>query len=75
MDDFDKRQTSMKSVLTCGICKKLCKDVTIIEECCHRFCKNCIMRKVREEKLKVCPECNTDLGVAPWQKIRYILQF
>ncbi|KAK4732486.1 hypothetical protein R3W88_025474 [Solanum pinnatisectum] len=28
------------------------------------------MRKVKEEKLKVCPECNTDLGVAPWQKIR-----
>ncbi|XP_049374352.1 E3 ubiquitin protein ligase DRIP1-like [Solanum verrucosum] len=70
MDDFDKRQASMKSVLTCGICKKLCKDVTIIEECCHRFCKNCIMRKVKEEKLKVCPECNTDLGVAPGRKSR-----
>ncbi|KAK6803087.1 hypothetical protein RDI58_000871 [Solanum bulbocastanum] len=33
-------------------------------------CKNCIMRKVKEEKLKVCPECNTQLGVAPLQKIR-----
>ncbi|KAH0657818.1 hypothetical protein KY289_026566 [Solanum tuberosum] len=28
------------------------------------------MRKVKEEKLKVCPECNTDLGAAPLQKIR-----
>ncbi|KAH0725034.1 hypothetical protein KY284_000899 [Solanum tuberosum] len=32
--------------------------------------QNCIMRKVKEEKLKVCPECNTDLGAAPSQKIR-----
>ncbi|KAH0764911.1 hypothetical protein KY285_000782 [Solanum tuberosum] len=28
------------------------------------------MRKVKVEKLKVCPECNKDLGVAPSQKIR-----
>ncbi|WMV47881.1 hypothetical protein MTR67_041266 [Solanum verrucosum] len=26
------------------------------------------MRKVKEEKLKVCPECNTNLGVAPGRK-------
>lgn len=38
MDDLSKRQARMKSVLTCGICKKLCKDVSIVEECCHR-CK------------------------------------
>ncbi|XP_015087223.1 E3 ubiquitin protein ligase DRIP1-like [Solanum pennellii] len=70
MDDLSKRQARMKSVLTCGICKKLCKDVSIVEECCHRFCKNCIMEKVKEEKLKVCPQCHTDLGAAPLQKIR-----
>ncbi|CAN4091197.1 unnamed protein product [Withania somnifera] len=70
MDDFSRRQASIKSVLTCRICKKLCKDVTIVDECCHRFCKKCITRKFTEERLKVCPECNLDLGVAPWQKIR-----
>ncbi|KAM3356486.1 putative E3 ubiquitin protein ligase DRIPH isoform X1 [Capsicum galapagoense] len=70
MDDFSRRQASIKGVLTCGICNKLCKDVTIIEECCHRFCKKCITRKITEEKLKFCPECNLDLGAAPLQKIR-----
>ncbi|KAK6803092.1 hypothetical protein RDI58_000876 [Solanum bulbocastanum] len=33
-------------------------------------CKNCIMRKVKEEKLKVSPKCNKDLGAALLQKIR-----
>ncbi|KAK4357069.1 hypothetical protein RND71_022679 [Anisodus tanguticus] len=70
MDDFARRQASIKSVLTCGICKKLCKKVTIIEECCHRFCKKCITKKITEEKSHVCPVCNLDLGVAPLQKIR-----
>ncbi|KAM3326678.1 E3 ubiquitin protein ligase DRIP2 [Capsicum chacoense] len=70
MDDFSRRQASIKNVLTCGICNKLCKDVTIVEECCHRFCKKCITRKITEEKLKFCPECNLDLGAAPLQKIR-----
>ncbi|XP_059317422.1 E3 ubiquitin protein ligase DRIP1-like isoform X1 [Lycium ferocissimum] len=70
MDDFTTRQASIKSVLTCRICKKLFKEVTIIEECCHRFCKKCITRTITEEKLHVCPVCNLDLGVAPLQKIR-----
>ncbi|XP_049347865.1 E3 ubiquitin protein ligase DRIP2-like [Solanum verrucosum] len=70
MNDFDKRLASLKSVLTCEICKKLCKDVTIIEECCHRFCKKCITRRISKEKWNVCPECNMDLGVTPLQKIR-----
>lgn len=26
------------------------------------------MRKVKEEKLKVCQECNTELGIVPLQK-------
>ncbi|KAH0635016.1 hypothetical protein KY284_037802 [Solanum tuberosum] len=70
MDDFHKRLASLKSVLTCGICKKLCKDVTIIEECCHRFCKKCITRKISKGKWNVCPECSMDLGVAPLHKLR-----
>ncbi|XP_075086464.1 E3 ubiquitin protein ligase DRIP2-like [Nicotiana tabacum] len=68
--DFATRQASIKSVLTCGICKKLCKKVTIIEECCHRFCKKCITKKITEEKSHICPVCNLDLGCAPLQKIR-----
>ncbi|KAG5630506.1 hypothetical protein H5410_002223 [Solanum commersonii] len=71
MNDFDKRLASLKSVLTCEICKKLCKDVTIIEECCHRFCKKCITRRISKEKWNVCPECNMDLGIVPLQKIRF----
>ncbi|XP_049406409.1 E3 ubiquitin protein ligase DRIP2-like [Solanum stenotomum] len=70
MDDFHKRLASLKSVLTCRICKKLCKDVTIIEECCHRFCKKCITRKISKGKWNVCPECSMDLGVAPLHKLR-----
>ncbi|KAK4361586.1 hypothetical protein RND71_020538 [Anisodus tanguticus] len=36
----------------------------------NEVCKKCITRKITEEKSRVCPVCNLDLGVAPLQKIR-----
>lgn len=40
MIDFDKHRARMKSFLTRRFYKKLGKDVTIIEECCHGCEKN-----------------------------------
>ncbi|CAH2052971.1 unnamed protein product [Thlaspi arvense] len=64
------KKQDMMECLTCPICNKLYDRATTISECVHTFCKKCIEDKIVVEKLKACPVCNVDLGVAPLDKLR-----
>ncbi|XP_071939139.1 E3 ubiquitin protein ligase DRIP2-like [Coffea arabica] len=68
---FKTRHATIERLLACGICQKLVRDCTTIDECCHTFCKKCITGKITEENLRNCPECNIDLGGAPLQRLKH----
>ncbi|XP_019429428.1 PREDICTED: E3 ubiquitin protein ligase DRIP1-like [Lupinus angustifolius] len=56
--------------LTCLLCNDLFKDATTVIECMHTFCRECIEKKIIDENLRHCPECNVDLGCSPLDKLR-----
>ena len=40
---FDK----VRNILTCPICLELYKDLVLVRECMHRFCRSCIEKIIR----------------------------
>ncbi|KAK3190205.1 hypothetical protein Dsin_029766 [Dipteronia sinensis] len=60
----------LEACMTCLLCQKLFTDATTISECLHTFCRKCIYDKIMENDLHSCPICNSDLGVAPLEKLR-----
>ena len=42
--------------LSCPICLGIMKQTTIVMECAHRFCKECIETSLRQHKNE-CPTC------------------
>ncbi|KAK2647169.1 hypothetical protein Ddye_022364 [Dipteronia dyeriana] len=60
----------LEACMTCLLCQKLFTDATTISECLHTFCRKCIYDNIVEDDLHSCPICNSDLGVAPLEKLR-----
>lgn len=48
----DKRKSSINPDNRCAICLTLMEDLTMLSDCLHTFCFNCII-----EWLKMKPEC------------------
>ncbi|KAL7085364.1 hypothetical protein ACP275_14G277900 [Erythranthe tilingii] len=70
MEFFGLRHKNTMRCLSCPLCHKPFRQVTMVEPCCHRFCHNCITKKITEEGLHSCPVCNAHLGSAPLQRLR-----
>ncbi|KAK7356898.1 hypothetical protein VNO80_16178 [Phaseolus coccineus] len=62
--------TKLSEAVTCKLCNKWLRNAATITECCHSFCRECIEKKLIDEKLNHCPVCNTDLGCSPLDKLR-----
>ncbi|KAK6645704.1 hypothetical protein PHAVU_L001603 [Phaseolus vulgaris] len=62
--------TKLSEAVTCKLCNKWLRKAATITECCHTFCRECIEKKLIDEKLNHCPLCNTDLGCSPLDKLR-----
>ncbi|XP_022640744.1 E3 ubiquitin protein ligase DRIP2 [Vigna radiata var. radiata] len=60
----------LSEAVTCYLCNKWLRNAATITECCHSFCRECIEKKLIDEKLNHCPVCNTDLGCSPLDKLR-----
>ncbi|QCE07581.1 polycomb group RING finger protein 1 [Vigna unguiculata] len=60
----------LSEAVTCYLCKRWLRNAATITECCHSFCRECIEKKLIDEKLNHCPVCNTDLGCSPLDKLR-----
>ncbi|KAG4908381.1 hypothetical protein JHK85_057886 [Glycine max] len=60
----------VSACVACPLCNKFFRNATTISECCHSFCRECIDKKLIDEKLKHCPICNRDLGCSPLDKLR-----
>lgn len=48
--------TAISQELQCPICLDVFKDATVVKECLHRFCSECISKCLRTAKLE-CPTC------------------
>ncbi|CAK8572123.1 unnamed protein product [Lathyrus sativus] len=60
----------VSSFFTCVLCDRVLRNATVISECLHTFCRECIERKIVDENLNHCPTCNVDLGGSPLDKLR-----
>ncbi|WJX18939.1 RING-type E3 ubiquitin transferase [Trifolium repens] len=55
---------------TCPLCNNIFRNATSISECLDIFCRECIERKLIDEKLNHCPVCKVDLGCSPLDKLK-----
>ncbi|CAL5066768.1 unnamed protein product [Urochloa decumbens] len=65
-----RRSADVAPRVTCGICGGLLRDATVVNECLHAFCRQCIYDKVEKQGIKCCPTCGAHLGNAPKEKLR-----
>ncbi|RLM87305.1 median body protein-like [Panicum miliaceum] len=65
------RRSSVAPCVTCGLCGGILRDAT------HRLrvppLLKCIYQKFEDEGIKCCPNCYTDLGCAPLEKLSHAL--
>uniref|UniRef100_A0A7N0USZ6 RING-type domain-containing protein n=1 Tax=Kalanchoe fedtschenkoi TaxID=63787 RepID=A0A7N0USZ6_KALFE len=64
------KKNAVASCLSCSICLGLLNEATTVSVCLHTFCKSCITKKIVEEDISNCPQCNTYLGGDPLEKLR-----
>uniref|UniRef100_A0A7N1A4U0 RING-type domain-containing protein n=1 Tax=Kalanchoe fedtschenkoi TaxID=63787 RepID=A0A7N1A4U0_KALFE len=64
------RRKAVASCLSCSICRGTLNEATTVSVCLHSFCKSCITKKIVEEDVSNCPQCNTYLGGDPLEKLR-----
>ncbi|KAM7259917.1 hypothetical protein ACFE04_015658 [Oxalis oulophora] len=56
--------------LTCPLCDNIFQNPTIIPDCLHTFCRDCITEKLSEKNQNKCPVCSYVLGGHPLDKLR-----
>ncbi|KAL9686707.1 hypothetical protein QQ045_031100 [Rhodiola kirilowii] len=64
------KRKAVASCLRCSICCGILNEATTVSVCLHTFCKSCITKKIVEEDIDNCPQCDTYLGGDPLEKLR-----
>ncbi|KAF1878350.1 hypothetical protein Lal_00047017 [Lupinus albus] len=65
-----RNKAKVSTPLTCFLCNQLFTNATTVVECLHTFCRECIEKKITDEKVTHCPVCNTDWGYLPQDKLK-----
>ncbi|OIV90724.1 hypothetical protein TanjilG_15110 [Lupinus angustifolius] len=65
-----RNKAKVSTPLTCFLCNQLFTNATTMVECLHTFCRECIEKKITDEKITHCPVCNTDWGYLPQDKLK-----
>jgi len=71
---IDSRNVTFKTrilnpYLVCSLCLGYLRDAFTVIECLHTYCKSCIYKYLCGHN--ECPQCGTNLGVNPFEKIKY----
>jgi E3 ubiquitin-protein ligase RNF1/2 len=52
---------TLGSEFRCPVCLGYIKNATLVKECLHRFCCECIQKCLRTQKKKECPTCRVHI--------------